>query len=230
MKKIVLTSVICALMAVPAMAANNPAGTNGSRTLNMAAESIDRITNSWGVIEGLADSVHGKTNATEVMNGLIGWATTDLSEDNPYYNTWNDGATVADNAQAMFGIINDTGLAVSGLYTGVVQANEAIALNSAAIDQLGKQMSAFDARLNDMNDELSAGIASVAALSSVAVSDVAQGEMSVGGGYGYHNGQSAGAVGFAIGLTDDWSVNAGAGFSAADITVRAGTNYKFKLF
>lgn len=46
MKKIVLTSVICALMAVPAMAANNPAGTNGSRTLDIAAESIDRITNS----------------------------------------------------------------------------------------------------------------------------------------------------------------------------------------
>lgn len=229
MKKIILTSALCALMAAPAMAANNPSGTNGDRTLSMAAESIDRITNSWDVVSGLAGAVHGKTDATAVMNGLIDWATTELDTENPYYTEYPSGAT-PDNAQAMFNIINDTGIAVSGLYTGVVNANNAIALNSAAISELNTQVMSLNDRLDEMNDDLSAGIASVAALSSVAVSDVARGEMSVGGGYGYHNGQSAGAVGFAIGLTDDWSVNAGAGFSSADVTVRAGTNYQFKLF
>lgn len=228
MKKIVLTSALCALMTVPALAANT-AGTDGSRTLDMAAESIDRITGSWGVFDSMAESVHGKTDATEVMNGLIGWATTELDENNPYYTQYPSG-TKPDNAQAVANILSDTGIAISGLYTGVVNANTAIALNSAAIQELGEQVSAFNVRLDDMDQDLSAGIASVAALSSVAVSDVARGEMSVGGGYGYHNGQSAGAVGFAIGLTDNWSVNAGAGFSVADITIRAGTNYKFKLF
>ncbi len=85
-------------------------------------------------------------------------------------------------------------------------------------------------KIHDMDKDLSAGIASTAALSSVAVSNVSAGEVSVGGGYGYHNGQSAAAFGFAVGLTDAWSMNAGAGFSSADTTFRAGTNYKFKLF
>ena len=62
------------------------------------------------------------------------------------------------------------------------------------------------------------------------MSNVACGEVSIGGGYGYHNGESAAAVGVAVGLTDNWSMNAGAGFSSADTTFRAGTNYKFKLF
>ena len=49
-------------------------------------------------------------------------------------------------------------------------------------------------------------------------------------GYGYFNGQSAAAFGAAMGLSNRWSVNAGAGVSNADVSFRAGTNYKFKLF
>ena len=87
-----------------------------------------------------------------------------------------------------------------------------------------------DVRFNELDKELSAGIASVAAMSSVAVSNVGKGEVSVGGGYGYYNSQSAVAFGAAMGLSDNWSVNAAAGLSDSNVTFRAGTNYKFKLF
>ncbi len=87
-----------------------------------------------------------------------------------------------------------------------------------------------DKKVDALEEELSAGIASAAAMSSVAVSNVAKGEVSVGGGYGYYNSQSAVALGAAMGLTDNWSVNAAAGLSDSNVTLRAGTNYKFKLF
>ena len=87
-----------------------------------------------------------------------------------------------------------------------------------------------DSKVNALEDEMSAGIASAVAMSSVAVSNVAKGEVSVGGGYGYYNSQSAVALGAAMGLTDNWSVNAAAGLSDSNVTFRAGTNYKFKLF
>ncbi|MFQ6729719.1 MAG: YadA C-terminal domain-containing protein [Alphaproteobacteria bacterium] len=87
-----------------------------------------------------------------------------------------------------------------------------------------------DKKVDALEEDLSAGIASAAAMSSVAVSNVAKGEVSVGGGYGYYNSQSAVALGAAMGLTDNWSVNAAAGLSDSNVTFRAGTNYKFKLF
>lgn len=87
-----------------------------------------------------------------------------------------------------------------------------------------------DKKVDALEEELSAGIASAAAMSSVAVSNVAKGEVSVGGGYGYYNSQSAVALGAAMGLTDNWSVNAAASLSDSNVTFRAGTNYKFKLF
>ena len=87
--------------------------------------------------------------------------------------------------------------------------------------------------LDKLEKNISGGVAAATALSSVEVSNVEQGEMSVGGGYGYYNGESAGAFGAALGLTNDWSVNAGAGIATGDktqVSFRAGTNYKFKLF
>ncbi len=88
----------------------------------------------------------------------------------------------------------------------------------------------FNERFDHLEKDMSAGIASAAALSAVEVTNVTRGEVSVGGGYGYHNSQSAVAFGAAMGLTDNWSVNAGAGISGSNTTFRAGTNYKFKLF
>ncbi len=98
---------------------------------------------------------------------------------------------------------------------------------------LSKANSYTDAKVNTLEKNLSGGVAAATALSSVAVSNVGKGEVSVGGGYGYYNSQSAIAFGAAMGLSDRWSVNAGAGIASGDktqVSFRAGTNYKFKLF
>lgn len=90
-----------------------------------------------------------------------------------------------------------------------------------------------DSRVNSLEKNISGGVAAATALSAVNVSNVGKGEVSVGGGYGYYNSQSAVAFGAAMGLSDRWSINAGAGIAQGDKTqfsVRAGTNYKFKLF
>lgn len=103
-------------------------------------------------------------------------------------------------------------------------ANERAALSLAAANAY------TDKKIDKLDKDLSAGIASSVALSSVAVSGVQRGEVSVGAGYGNYNSQSAVAFGAAMGLTNNWSVNVGAGVSDADVAFRAGTNYKFKLF
>jgi len=87
-----------------------------------------------------------------------------------------------------------------------------------------------DKRFDALEKKLSTGIASSTAMSSIEVSNVRKGEMSVGGGYGYYNSRSAIAFGAALGLTDQWSVNTAAGLANSSISFRAGTNYKFKLF
>ena len=87
-----------------------------------------------------------------------------------------------------------------------------------------------DHKVGALDEDLSAGVASAVAMSSVAVSGVGKGEVSVGGGYGYYNSQSAIALGAAMGISDNWSINAAAGLADSNVTFRAGTNYKFKLF
>lgn len=216
MKKITLTGVLCALMTAPAFATY---GTEMHTTLDDAKNAIERIDNSWDAMRDLRETLNGSTNP---MDDLVTWAT-ETNTDSAY-----EGET--DNIGVVHGIINDTAVIMQGYYTNAVLANDAIALNNDAIALNSAAISELDNRIEDIDSDLSAGIASVAALSSVAVSNVSRGEVSVGGGYGYHNGESAVAVGFAIGLTDEWSVNAGAGISSSDTTFRAGTNYKFKLF
>lgn len=116
-------------------------------------------------------------------------------------------------------------------------AQDAMTLNSAkayaderAAFSLAAANAYTDQRIDKLDKNLSAGIASSVALSSVAVSGVERGEVSVGAGFGNYNSQSAVAFGAAMGLTNNWSVNVGAGISDADVAFRAGTNYKFKLF
>lgn len=85
-------------------------------------------------------------------------------------------------------------------------------------------------KIYTIEKKLSAGIASVSAMSAISVSDVSGGEVSVGAGYGHYNNQSAVAFGAAMGISDNWSINAATGFSNNNLSMRAGTNYKFKLF
>ena len=97
-----------------------------------------------------------------------------------------------------------------------------------------KQANAYtNKKVDTLEKNVSGGVAAATALSAVSVSNVGKGEVSVGGGLGYYNSQSAVAFGAAMGLSDRWSVNAGAGIATGDktqVSFRAGTNYKFKLF
>ena len=105
-----------------------------------------------------------------------------------------------------------------------------LAIDAATTTAVNQAATYTDQRIESIDKNLSAGVAGAVALSSVAVSGVERGEVSVGAGYGYFNGQSAAAFGAAMGLSNRWSVNAGAGISNSDVSFRAGTNYKFKLF
>lgn len=129
------------------------------------------------------------------------------------------------------GVLDSTASVATNLQNLDTALNN-VRTNAAAQNQLtlNQAVAYTDERVDRLDKELSSGVASAVALSSVAVSNVHRGEVSVGAGYGYYNGRSAAAFGAAMGLTNRWSVNAGAGVSDADVSFRAGTNYKFKLF
>lgn len=162
-----------------------------------------------------------------ITNGANNAITTALGDNGAIKLAIDDAKSYADSG-------DEATLASAKSYA---DSQDALTLNAAkAYADAGNaltlnQANAYtDERVAKLDKDLSAGIASAAALSSVAVSGVKKGEVSVGAGFGHHNSQSAAAFGAAMGLTDRWSVNAGAGFSSADVTFRAGTNYKFKLF
>ena len=146
-----------------------------------------------------------------------------------------DAFTLADNAiRADFAAADVETLNSA---KGYADAQDALTLNNAkayanerAALSLAAANAYTDKKIDKQDKDLSAGVASSVALSSVAVSGVQRGEVSVGAGFGNYNSQSAVAFGAAMGLTNNWSVNVGAGVSDADVAFRAGTNYKFKLF
>ena len=207
-----------------------------------------------------AEAELGDKIATNVANIASNKTVIDANAANIATNATNIAANkTAIEANAVNIAANKTAIEseVVRATTAEAELDGKIALNSAAIEEevanriAGDEMtlsaakayadaksamslkSAYDyadKKVDALEEELSAGIASAAAMSSVAVSNVAKGEVSVGGGYGYYNSQSAVALGAAMGLTDNWSVNAAAGLSDSNVTFRAGTNYKFKLF
>ena len=178
--------------------------------------------------------IAANASAIETLNGD---ATTTGSVANTakgYVDALANGA-VADNTAAIAILNGDA--SVAGSVDNKIAAIEALSLVDAknfAVQRdaltLGAANAYTDARVEKLDKNLSAGVAGAVALSSVATSNVRRGEVSVGAGYGYFNGQSAGAFGAAMGLSNRWSVNAGAGVSGYDVSFRAGTNYKFKLF
>ena len=206
-------------------------------------DAVKSIDTNMGTIHGLvADANATTTSNGRAYNGNLAVGTTvedhllaldSAIGDKRTLNGANVDSTksVAENLQSLNdGIEAETARATqaeAGLQAAINNINTA---SVAAVDALDARVAGLDNKVNDMNKDLSAGIAGAVALSSVEVSNVKKGEVSVGGGYGYFNGESAGAFGAAMGLTDNWSVNAGAGISGSNTTFRAGTNYKFKLF
>ena len=221
---------------------------------NGANDAIDASIESGSIktaLDGKADAsdVAANTSAIETNAGNIATNTADIAT-----NTANIATNTADIATNTSAIADnaakiETNTANIAANTGAISAeteratgaenalqtqlNNAIAdARAADIDTLKSANAYTDKMIGDLDQDLSSGVAGAVALSSVAVSNVKRGEVSVGGGYGYYNNQSAFALGAAMGLTDNWSINAGAGLgiNGGNLSVRAGTNYKFKLF
>ena len=232
------------------IAANTDAISNETDRATAAENALsDRITAN---ADAIATETDRATAAEEALDNKIAANTDAISNE-------TDRATAAENALSDRITANADAIATEkDRATAAEEALDGkIATNTAAIAQettdriagdeltLGAAKAYTDAqneltlraaneytdnRVNTLEKELSAGIASAAAMSSVAVSGVSKGEVSVGGGYGYYNSQSAVALGAAMGLTDNWSINAAAALSDSNVSFRAGTNYKFKLF
>lgn len=226
---------------------------------NGANEAIDGALAQGGVIRNELDQKVNLADAEEIFAEKQQWVDNTLGIESANSNAVSDALTgeIAGDETTFAGAINAIDGAVSKNTTDIATNAENIAANKTAIESevanriAGDEMtlasakayvdsknelalkSAYDytdKKVDALEEDLSAGIASAAAMSSVAVSGVGKGEVSVGGGYGFYNSQSAVALGAAMGLSDNWSVNAAAGLADSNVTFRAGTNYKFKLF
>ncbi len=182
---------------------------------------VTKLDRNMGTVHGLV----GSADATETTTGK------------QYKGNLAVGTTVEDHLVALdshigdmrdFDTTNHYATSTDSVAMNLQKLDEAIYNQSALA--LGSANAYTDERVDKLDKDLSAGIASAVALSAVATTGVQKGEVAVSGGYGYYNGQSAAAFGAAMGLSNRWSVNAGAGLSNADVSFRAGTSYKFKLF
>lgn len=200
----------------------------------------DKLMNTSGMHEQIGDwgdgnYISASTNYdtttdsySDTTGQTVGQALTLLDNEVANVNNTIGSMAALDTSN---GVLDNTASVATNLQNLDTALND-VRVNAAARNQLtlNQAVAYTDERVSELDKELSSGIASAVALSSVAVSNVGRGEMSVGAGYGYYNGRSAAAFGAAMGLSNRWSVNAGAGISDADVSFRAGTNYKFKLF
>jgi len=199
--------------------------TNAIATLNADADTDGSVAHAIAVEAQRVDNAIGDLSTLDTSHNLVEGSVADnlTSLDNAIVSEENariagDELTLAsarDYADTQDALMLDAAKAY-------FDSNAALSLN---------QSKAYtDSRIHKLDKELSAGVAGAVALSSVAVANVKKGEVSVGGGYGYYNGESAMAFGAAMGLSEGWSINAGAGIADSNVSFRAGANYKFKLF
>ena len=202
---------------------NTPIETVQAATLQDAKDYADSLASNYDAA-GAADAA--ETNAKSYADSQDVLTLNDAKDYADSLASNYDAAGAADAAETNAKSYADS--------QDVLTLNAAKAYADAGNALTLNQANAYtDAKVDTLEKNVSGGIAAATALSAVEVSNVKRGEMSVGGGYGYYNGQSAGAFGMAMGLSDNWSVNAGAGIASGDetqVAFRAGTNYKFKLF
>ena len=210
-------------------------------------EAVAALDTAVATLDAHTGKVHGlisKTGETKTFNGTNINASKNKDSSGNYVGNLAVGTTTEDHLVALDNAIGS--LSTLNTTNGVLDNTASVATNLQNLDTainnvatysnaqanlaLNQSVAYTNERVSELDKELSSGIASAVALSSVAVSNVERGEVSVGAGYGYYNGRSAAAFGAAMGLSNRWSVNAGAGVSDADVSFRAGTNYKFKLF
>jgi autotransporter adhesin len=182
------------------------------------------VSQGVDVNQGVQNVLDSVNNGTDAVQNVI-------DAENQH---WYDYSAAYPNPANLF---QDIGLALSGnddakTRVGSALGNFGDAMNHIiAADTLQNgQINQLNHQIDTINKDLKAGIAGIAALSSVSVSDVKRGEVSVGGGYGSYAGQNAMAFGVVVGLRDNWSVNTGVSLGGAESAYRVGTNYKFKAF
>ena len=202
-------------------------------------EAATALDTALSATESDIATLNGDENeAGSVKNTAKGYADTAETNAKNFATSAVDSlanGAVAENTAALSLLNGDEGTEGSVAYAAANAVATANAYTDSKLNEVRDSAVAAsnaytDRRIEDLDKNLSAGVAGAVALSSVAVSGVERGEVSVGAGYGYFNGQSAAAFGATMGLSNRWSVNAGAGISNADVSFRAGTNYKFKLF
>ena len=98
--------------------------------------------------------------------------------------------------------------------------NDRVDENAAAINGFGR-------RLDDLEEDLSAGIAMSMAMQTPTISPGKDLNLSIGAGF--YNGQKAVAVSFGARIDENGSINGGIGFDASrrDIGLRIGTSFEF---
>lgn len=216
------------------VSAYNLANSTYAQYEGSAAQAVNNSIET--TIASINGTIHGLISEESAANG-------ETTNGRAYNGNLAIGTTVEDHLLALDSAIGNRATlhgehvqAGADVVTNLQTLNDGIEAETAeriaADNALINKINNADKRVDKVEKDMSAGVASAVALSSVAVSDVKKGEVSVGGGYGYYNSQSALALGAAMGLTDNWSVNAGAGLgtSGSNVSFRAGTNYKFKLF
>ena len=200
--------------------------------LALKANSAD-VDTALALKANSADVDAALDNKADKATTLSGYGITDAYTKDDVDSLVDDEKTARENADKdLKQAITDEATARADADAQLQQQINANISNADALT-LSKANSYTDARVNTLEKNMSGGVAAATALSAVNVGNVKKGEVSVGGGYGYYNSQSAMAFGAAMGLSDRWSVNAGAGIASGDktqMTFRAGTNYKFKLF
>ena len=227
---------------------NTPIETVQAATLQDAKDYADSLASNYDVA-GAADAeqtravaaentlqanINAEANAraaadTTLQNNIDAEATARAAADTTLQNNINAEADARAAADTTLQNNIDNEVARATAQEAAIRGEFA----AADAATLSKANSYTDSRVNTLEKNVSGGVAAATALSSVEVSNVKKGEVSLGGGYGYYNSQSAMAFGAAMGLSDNWSINAGAGIASGDktqVAFRAGTNYKFKLF
>ena len=205
---------------------------DGKADASDVAANTSAIETNAANITANTNAIADNTSAIETNAGNIATNTADIATNTANISA-NTNAIAEETERAQNeenSIRSDFAAADANLQS---QLNNAIAdARAADIDTLKSANAYTNKMVGNLEKDLSSAVAGAVALSSVAVSNVKRGEVSVGGGYGYYNSQSAFALGAAMGLTDNWSINAGAGMgmNGDNLSVRAGTNYKFKLF
>jgi hypothetical protein len=196
---------------------------------------MKKILTSWMVRGGII----GSANAADINQGVQDVLDSENQEQalNALNQAWYDFGTLYPTPADLMTAFGGGTLDITKVSDTI---NHLIALDTyetAAINSLNNglaltngRVDALDNKVNDLQKNLSAGVASATALSAVAVANVEKGEISVGGGYGSFNGENAAAFGAVVGIADGFSVNAGVGLNSYEATFRAGANYKFKAF